>query len=138
MKKPALSRAEGPHEDWFIYAEDDLKFAKVGLREGFYTQVCFHAQQSIEKSLKGYLVFKKKSYPRTHGLLELAGLVPELKLEPLRNALAIIEDYYVPLRYPDAAAGMKASGPPTQTEAAEALQTAEKVFEAVSEEVNRQ
>ena len=124
-----------PHEDWLGLAEDDWKFAAMGLREGFYTQVCFHAQQSIEKSLKGFLVFRKKSYPKTHGLLELARLAPELGLESLRESLAIIEDYYVPIRYPDAAAGMKASGPPSQEEAAEALDTAKKVFEMVQDTI---
>lgn len=122
-----------PHENWLDYAEDDLKFAQFGLRENFYTQVCFHAQQCIEKSLKGYLVFKKKNYPKTHGLLKLASLMPELNLKTLHPELALVEDYYVPVRYPDAAAGMKASGPPNREEAAEALQTAEKVFEIVSD-----
>ncbi|OGQ46508.1 MAG: hypothetical protein A3H42_03735 [Deltaproteobacteria bacterium RIFCSPLOWO2_02_FULL_46_8] len=126
-----------PHEDWLSYAEDDLKFAQLGLKEGFYTQVCFHSQQGIEKSLKGYLVFQKKNYPKTHGLLELARLMPELGLKEMQSQLALVEDYYVPVRYPDTAAGMKSSGPPNLEEATEALQTAKKVFEIVTMAINR-
>lgn len=127
----------GRHDEWLDRADDDIQFARLGLREGFYTQVCFHAQQAIEKSLKGLLVFQKRSYPKTHGLLELVSLVTEINLNELRANIAIIEDYYVPMRYPDAAAGMKATGPPNQTEAAEALQTAEKVFECVIQTIHR-
>lgn len=122
----------GRHEDWLAYAEDDLKFARVGLREGFHAQVCFHSQQAIEKSLKGFLVFQKRSYPKSHGLIELARAAPELDLKERQASLAEIEGYYVPLRYPDAAVGMASSGPPAKEEAESALKTAEAVFQTVT------
>lgn len=123
----------GPHEEWLEKAEDDLKFAEIGLKEGFCAQVCFLSQQAIEKCLKGTLVFLGRSYPKVHGLRELSKLIPELDLKEWATALTIIDGYYVPLRYPDAAAGSKASGPPSKEEAGEALKTAE----AVSEQVKR-
>jgi HEPN domain-containing protein len=121
------------HEAWFAYAEDDLNFAKVGLREGFHAQVCYHCQQAIEKCLKGLLVFQGKTYPRTHGLMELAKSIPELDLKKWRLSLARIEDYCVPTRYPDAAPGTASSGPPSKEEAAEALKTAGEIFHWVKE-----
>ena len=38
---------------WLKQAENDLEFARLGLREGFHSQVCFWAQQSAEKAVKG-------------------------------------------------------------------------------------
>ncbi|MFH0800233.1 MAG: HEPN domain-containing protein [Pseudomonadota bacterium] len=121
----------GRHDEWLDRAEDDLKFAKVGLREEFFAQVCFHAQQCIEKSLKGALVAMGRSYPKSHSLAELLKKLPELKLDAWRVSIMIIDGYYVPLRYPDAAPGMKSSGPPNGKEAKDALDTAEEVFGAV-------
>ena len=37
---------------WLRQAENDLAYARVGLREGFHAQVCFQAQQICEKALK--------------------------------------------------------------------------------------
>ncbi|MBI4125808.1 MAG: HEPN domain-containing protein [Deltaproteobacteria bacterium] len=117
-----------PHDEWLAKAEDDLQFARVGLKEGFYSQVCTLAQQTIEKSLKGTLVARQRPYPKNHSLRELAKKLPELKLDWWMESLTIIDGYYVPLRYPDAAAGTKASGPPNEEEAKEALKTAEEIF----------
>ncbi len=126
----------GRYEEWLACAEDDLNFAKVGLREGFYTQDCYHSQQAIEKALKGSLDFKGRAYPKTHGLIEIAKSVPELPLKKWQIQLAQIEDYYVPTRYPDAAPGMKASSPPSKEDAAEALKTAEEIFGFIQNYIN--
>ena len=37
---------------WLRQAENDLEYARIGLREGFYAQVCFQCQQICEKALK--------------------------------------------------------------------------------------
>ena len=63
MKKPA--------EPWFVRAEDDLRFAKLGLDHQYYSQVCFLAQQAAEKSLKALLIARKGAYPRLHNLVGL-------------------------------------------------------------------
>ncbi len=120
-----------PHEEWLTKAADDIQFAALGLKEEFYSQVCFLSQQAIEKALKGALVKLGRSYPKSHNLRELAKRVPELNLKGHMEQLTIIDGYYVPLRYPDAAPGMKASGSPNQTEAAEALTTAKEIFDIV-------
>ena len=122
-----------PHEEWLSKAEDDLQFARVGLKEDFCAQVCFLSQQAIEKCLKGTLVKLGRSYPKTHSLRELFHLISEIKWDKWAEAITIIDGYYVPLRYPDAAAGSKASGPPNKEEAGEALQTAEEIFQVVTD-----
>ena len=53
---------------WIRAAEDDLKLAKVILEEeNFYPAICFHSQQSVEKSLKAFLLHQNFSEDlRTH------------------------------------------------------------------------
>ena len=124
------------HEEWLERAQDDLRFAEVGLRERFYSQVCFLSQQAIEKCLKGALVFSKRPYPKSHSLGELSRKLPEMHLEVWREKLAILDGYYVPLRYPDAAPGTTQSGAPNKKEATEAFTTAEEIFQAVARYVD--
>ena len=61
------------------------------------------------------------------------------KIDPLfdglRESITILDQYYVPTRYPDALAGMTASGVYHEEEAREAVEYAEKVLEFVMERV---
>lgn len=41
--------------NWIEFAREDLMAAKLVLPEGLYNQVCFHAQQCVEKALKAFL-----------------------------------------------------------------------------------
>lgn len=119
------------HKEWLARAENDLQFAQIGLKEGFYAQVCFLSQQVIEKCLKGTLVALNRTYPKSHSLKELAGQVPELNLKNFYESLTIIDGYYTPIRYPDAQPGSKTSGPPNKMEADTALKTAQKIWNIV-------
>lgn len=119
-----------PHEAWFAMAEDDLNFAKVGLRERFYSQVCFLSQQAIEKALKGYLVHLGKTYPKTHKLIDLYRLCGATFLEPFKNKIKLIDEFYIPTRYPDGIPGGLPNRASNETDANEALKTAEDVMQA--------
>lgn len=46
-------------KSWLDKAKDDLKFAKSGTYDGFYSQSCFIAQQAAEKALKA-LIYSKE------------------------------------------------------------------------------
>ncbi len=120
-----------PHEEWISRAQGDVDFAGVGLREGFYSQTCFLAQQAVEKSLKGVCVFLKRPYPKIHSLVELAKTLPELPLNAWREKLAILDGCYVPMRYPDAVPGSTSSCMPNKEEAAAALFTAQEILQMV-------
>ena len=45
--------AQAEADRWRRQAGNDLAFARVALRERFYAQACFMAQQSAEKAVKG-------------------------------------------------------------------------------------
>ena len=54
---------------WLRYARGDLALAQVPLPEdSFYEQLCFHAQQAVEKALKAVLIINNISYPKTHNI----------------------------------------------------------------------
>jgi HEPN domain-containing protein len=96
-----------PHEQWLARAEDDLSFAQLGLREKYFSQVCFLSQQVVEKALKAFLLAMGRGYPRLHKVIELANLCVELEkdLIPLKNDLKLLDEFYIPTRYPDAVPG---------------------------------
>ena len=45
-----------PENPWFLQAEDDLKMAKLAFANGFYSQTCYYASQSVEKALKSIII----------------------------------------------------------------------------------
>jgi len=122
-----------PHEQWLARAEDDLSFAQLGLREKYVSQVCFLSQQVVEKAFKAFLLAKGRPYPRLHKVIELANLCFELEkdLDPLKNDLKLLDEFYIPTRYPDAVPGGLPSGIPEFADAETALQTATRVLELV-------
>ena len=87
---------------WMTKAASDLHTAQRMLDSaGPYDTVCFHAQQTIEKVLNGWLTFHEQIAPRTHDLEELQGLC--LTVQPLPGLadldLVTLSDYAVLGRY---------------------------------------
>jgi HEPN domain-containing protein len=46
---------KGATERWLSFARQDLRVAELALSEDIFNQVCFHAQQCVEKAIKGWL-----------------------------------------------------------------------------------
>ena len=99
------SRAEA--DRWLRQAENDLEFARLGLREGFFAQVCFLAQQSAEKAVKavGYLLGERTVFGPSVAVLvdRYSERVPGLA--DLRDEAGILDQYYIPTRYPNGLPG---------------------------------
>jgi HEPN domain-containing protein len=96
------------NNNWLTFAKDDLKAAHILMRERICNLACFHAQQAAEKILKAYLSAKR-------------GKVPS----------KILDQFYVPTRYPDAMVGSLPNGLPTEKHAQEAIRMAEEIFHFV-------
>ena len=90
-------------ERWLSQAENDLEFAKVGLREGFYAQVCFQCHQVCDKALKAIRYGSGERIVYGHSLIEL-GSAMDLT-EELADELAVLDQYYIPTRYPNGLPG---------------------------------
>ena len=63
-------------ERWLSFAVEDLRVAEIVFPERLPAQVCFHAQQCVEKALKGLLIHSGQRLPRTHAIAELLTLLP--------------------------------------------------------------
>jgi HEPN domain-containing protein len=63
---------------WLRFAQDDLKVAQGPAATGDFAPHigCFHAQQTVEKSIKAILVFLSIQFPFRHDLDGLRNLVP--------------------------------------------------------------
>ena len=113
---------------WLTKAEHDLINARhtLTLQENCpYDTICFHAQQCVEKSIKSLLVLLAIDFKKIHDLTELVVLLPEdVKINTMD--LSILNDYAVDIRYP----GIEE--PLTRTDAVEAVDIAEKIFQMIN------
>lgn len=89
---------------WLNKAEDDLKWTKSNIKEHVWYGACFTAHQSVEKSLKAFLIFNNKRIAKIHDLGALIERCKEIdaSFEELVDKVISISDYYINSRYPDA------------------------------------
>lgn len=93
----------GSPADWLRHAYSDLELAKAKeLSDNvLLEELCFHAQQVAEKSLKGVLVAKGIPFPKTHNIRTLLDLLPQDIVIPQEiEEAARLTDYAVMSRYP--------------------------------------
>ena len=128
MKEPSREA-----DRWLRQAEDDLRFARLGLREGFYAQVCFQCQQICEKAIKALRYGRGERIVYGHALVELAA--PLESMFRFREDLAILDQYYVPTRYPNGLPGGVPSEVYSRTQASAAVKVAQQVVAAVRQEL---
>jgi len=90
---------------WFRKAAHDLRMAELAVRDepAMTDQAVYHAQQAVEKAMKGLLTWHEHVFRKTHNLVELgeacAGFAPVL-VSLLRRAAAGLSDYAWQYRYP--------------------------------------
>ncbi len=76
----------GTVKEWIAKAEEDFDVAQLAMSapgRPRYDAVCFHAQQCIEKLMKGMLVHHRTKPPLTHNLSQLADLIAPFNPETL-------------------------------------------------------
>jgi HEPN domain-containing protein len=89
--------------------------------------ICFHAQQSAEKIIKGFLVFKNVMPPKTHDLTKLTKMCIEFDdgFNMFRQEADTLTQYGVLPRYP---AGLELE----EADSEKALKYADKIMEYVN------
>ncbi len=94
-------------ERWRRQAANDLAFARVALRERFHAQACFIAQQAAEKAVKAIAYGLGERTVLGHSLVTLISRYSDRapELEELRELGGVLDQYYVPTRYPNGLAG---------------------------------
>jgi len=93
-------------KNWILKANNDFKTGKDEMEtdEPATDTICFHMQQCVEKYLKGYLVFHKVDFRKTHDIAELIELCKSVsgKFEELYSMdVDSLTVYAADIRYPD-------------------------------------
>ena len=116
---------------WLQKAVNDLLSARIllGHDPPVLETACFHCQQTVEKVLKAFLVWKAVPFEKVHSLTYLLDLCegqdPGYTSIRIRDRAETLAPYAVEVRYPGEAREI------SQAEAAEALGTAEMVWKFV-------
>jgi len=89
---------------WLNKANRDLLAAQILIRHSTLAlgPAAFHCQQTAEKALKAFLLFKRVPFDRVHNLVYLLDLceIVEPDFAALRDAAESLTPYAVEVRYP--------------------------------------
>lgn len=120
---------------WLERAEDDLKWTESNLKEKVYYGACFTAQQSVEKALKAYLIYKQGRFDKIHDLTKLIDdcIKYERDFTEYRKEITKLSFYYVQTRYPDISEVDRF----TQEEAEEAYEIAKELVDFVERKIKK-
>jgi HEPN domain-containing protein len=90
------------YKTWIDRAKSCLTISKVKLDGNIlYEDLCFQAQQAVEKMIKGLLVFYGVDPERTHNLVSLIReLSKNIDIPEEINETVMLNDYAVQTRYP--------------------------------------
>ena len=90
--------------EWVVRAENDLKTTQIilGAGRGMPTDTAaFHAQQCIEKYIKGLLTARGIQFPKTHNIRKLVEMLPaDAQLTLSQGEQDELTDYATGVRYP--------------------------------------
>lgn len=117
-------------EKWLRFAQDDWRLAIFLQNETsqFCSAICFHAQQYVEKILKGVLEGAGEIPPRTHDINALVKRLEKLNIRiPLtEDEILLLSSLYIDTRYPPDISLMP-NGAPEERDAEIALGAAKKI-----------
>jgi HEPN domain-containing protein len=119
---------------WLDYARNDIDAARALLRDPdlFPRQVCFLAQQAAEKALKAILIYLEIEFPFSHDLDRLRDMVPDgWRVKEEYPDLADLSIWAIEGRYPGDMPDV------SETDAQDALQTAEALYRTITEDLER-
>lgn len=88
--------------EWLNRANSDLTIAKSHLEDVYLEDLCYHAQQCVEKSFKAVLLSKQGMFSYTHDLAALASHIQATGIEvpDCFHSAVRLTRYAVQTRYP--------------------------------------
>jgi len=114
---------------WFLKPCEDLRASRHDLTATppLVEDALFHAQQTVEKAAKGFLVWHARNFRKVHDLREIGGAAAAIdeSLKPILQRAVRLGPFAGIFRYPTD------MGVPTIEEVREALALAEEVYESV-------
>jgi HEPN domain-containing protein len=125
--------------DWLAHAKLDLETIKEIIENPNLTSiVAFHAQQSIEKSLKAAILHFTSSIPRIHNIVSLIGTANNYcNIEIDRKIIFMLNQAYTDTRYPREI-GQDELILPSQQSALIFQKAAEKLYEEIEQIITRE
>jgi len=115
---------------WLLQALQDLDDAKFNLSGKKNNIACFLAQQSAEKALKAFLIFKGAEEVWGHSVGELCKDAQNFdgELGKIQDISRSLDKYYIPTRYPNALPGGIPSEVFDEGDAQKAISMADKII----------
>src|SRR5690242_1085239 len=91
---------------WLRQAEHDLRIARGHHERADYSDACFMAAQAAQKTLKAFLMQQGQRSVPLHSVAQLAERCAQFAPDSAAHVTAgrILDQYYIPTRYPDALA----------------------------------
>lgn len=118
-------------QEWLKQAEEELNMAEYLLQGGYCKGACYHAQQSIEKSIKSRLFKKGWDLENTHSIERLIAIGKDYKIRlNISDEEIVFIDSIYRGTYP-AEAGLLPLGEPSDADARKAVSIAKRIFRAV-------
>ncbi|MCP4753823.1 MAG: HEPN domain-containing protein [Proteobacteria bacterium] len=116
--------------DWFAQAERDLEHAEKDVADGYYEHACFEAQQAAEKAVKAVFqcLHMEAWGNRVSKLLQELTGTEKTPSKDLIDDGKLIDQYYIPTRYPN---GFESGAPMdyyTEEQADDAVGRAKKII----------
>ena len=120
-------------KEWLKASNYDLEvIVEILDNENLTHMSAFHAQQSLEKTLKAVLEFHNQEIPKIHNIKKLLKLTKEyIGLDVDIDVIIKIDTLYIESRYPGDM-GLLPYGQPTIEDAKEFYSLALRIFEDVS------
>lgn len=126
---------KGAVKEWIRQSEDEWRMAAYLMGGGYFKGACYHAQQSIEKSIKARLLKRGWDLEKTHSIERLLALCEEygLKVSLTDDEVFFIDSIYRG-RYP-AEAGLLPLGEPTKADSERAVAIAWRMLDEARREI---
>jgi HEPN domain-containing protein len=91
---------------WILFAENDLKVAKILFEENnfqFYQIIMFHSQQAVEKMIKAFLINHDIEFKKIHNLNKLLSMIEHIEGFDVGayDYIDIFNKFSVEVRYPE-------------------------------------
>ena len=120
---PVRYPPEDPRE-WLNRARSNLLLAKAPKRNIYLEDLCFNAQQAVEKAIKAILIAHEVEFPYVHDITELLTTLEKTgqKIPPSIRQAERLTRFAISTRYPGIASAIR------REEYQEALAVAEKVI----------
>ena len=123
---------------WLKQAEHTLNVAQTLLRDSYFADSCFYAEQTGQLALKAFLYGQGERFVNIHSVKQLVEscAAHDEGFRQFINAGKILDHYYIPTRYPDALAFPDVPYEIyTEREAKEAVELAQHVVAFVQQKI---